>query len=78
MTWQETNPVLVLDSVPSDVIRVDDSAMNTTDAENVEAREPGVGPVAYLFTATEEQYNGIQSIDMTRVYDNSELDERDE
>lgn len=52
--------------------------MNTTDAENVEAREPGVGPVAYLFTATEEQYNGIQSIDMTRVYDNSELDERDE
>lgn len=76
--WDEGEiPVLSLDGVPQTVLQIDNTTMDTTVAENIEVVEPGVGPVAYLFKAVEEQYNGIQSIDMTRIYDGSGLEDQE-
>jgi hypothetical protein len=63
--WSETTiPQLYLQGVPDGILQVNEKILDSTTAENMTATEP----VAYLFKATDETYNGIQSIDMTRIY----------
>lgn len=69
--WDETTiPTIYLEGHPDGVIQVNETIFDSTTAENMTATQP----IAYLFKATEAEYNGIQSIDMTRIYYRSSQD----